>query len=122
MDTENNVIKSVYNILESAKETTIEVKRYSKLKITLFCIEQGIWEQVKEFLTGIGYYDLFVMAQFFLETDEYFTKGLQMYAESLIDEDTTEEDVNDLIETMKNFAHDGFVTMDDDGTIVSLNN
>jgi hypothetical protein len=35
-------------------------------------MEQGIWNDVKGFLEKIGYYDLFVMAQYFLDTDDYF--------------------------------------------------
>lgn len=40
--------------------------------MTLFCMEQNIWTDVKEFLKKVGYYDLFVMAQYFLDTDDYF--------------------------------------------------
>jgi hypothetical protein len=73
-----HILTSVYVVREK-ENTNIKsnhVKRYSKLKITLFCIEMGIWNSVKEYLEKIGYYDLFVMATFFLESDEYFNKGL----------------------------------------------
>lgn len=120
IDEENHQIKSEYTLIDVNTPVQQQVKRYSKLKITLFCIEQGIWEQVKEYLIKIGFYDLFVMAQFFLETDEYFVKGLQMYAQSAVDENTTEDDVNDLIEKMKNFAHDGYVILDDEGDIIGF--
>lgn len=119
--TANEETKSLiaeYSIKEIPAPIETRVKRYSKLKITLFCIEQGIWEQVKEYLTKIGFYDLFVMAQFFLETDEYFVKGLEMYAEAAVDANTSKEDIEALIETMKNFAHDGYVTLDDEGNII----
>lgn len=120
LNEELHTINAIYNITENtvSDTTTNRVKRYSKLKITLFCIEQGIWEQVKEYLTKIGFYDLFVMAQFFLETDEYFVKGLQMYSEAAVDENTSKEDIDELIETMKNFAHDGYVTLNDEGNII----
>lgn len=44
-----------------------------------------------------------------------------MYAQSAVDENTTEDDINNLIETMKNFAHDGYVTVDDEGNIIGFN-
>jgi hypothetical protein len=73
-----HTITSVYIVREkeNANIQSNRVKRYSKLKITLFCIENKIWQDVKEYLEKIGYYDLFVMATFFLESDEYFNKGL----------------------------------------------
>lgn len=117
IDKSKHTITSVYIVNEN-KIQTKQVRRFSKLKITLFCIEQNIWKDVKEYLTKIGFYDLFVMAQFFLETDEYFVKGLQMYAEAAVDANTTKEDIEELIETMKNFAHDGYVTLNDEGNII----
>lgn len=62
-DTENGKIRAIYELktVEAPRTATI-VKKYSKLKITLFCMEAGIWDSVKSYLEGIGYYDLFVMA------------------------------------------------------------
>lgn len=111
----------VVNEIEQQESNSNRVKRYSKLKITLFCIEQGIWEQVKEYLTKIGFYDLFIMAQFFLETDEYFVKGLQMFADAAVDANTSKEDIEELIETMKNFAHDGYIYLDENENVVNNN-
>lgn len=117
-DDEIRTLTAVYLVEELPEVVDNRVKRYSKLKITLFCIEHGIWEQVKEYLTKIGYYDLFVMAQFFLEIDEYFVKGLEMYAEAAVDATTSKEMIMEMIENMKNFAHDGYVTLDEDGKII----
>jgi hypothetical protein len=49
------------------------------------------------------------MAQYFLETDEYFVKGLESFKQAYIDENRSEQDIDMLIENMKNFAHDGYV-------------
>lgn len=84
-----------------------EVKRFSKLKITLFCMEQKIWKDVKEYLQKIGYYDLFVMAQYFLESDEYFIKGIESFKEAYCDINNTKEELDDLVEAMYKFAEDG---------------
>lgn len=96
------------------------VKRYSKLKITLFCMEMGIWDSVKSYLEKIGYYDLFVMAAFFLESDEYFNKGLQMYTEAMVASGSSKDDIESLIENMKNFAYDGDVTVNEEGRAIGL--
>jgi len=42
-------------------------------------MEQGIWDELKSFLEETGYYDLFVMAVFFLENDKFFMRGLQAF-------------------------------------------
>lgn len=55
------------------------MRRFSKLKLVEFCMEQGIWQELKDFLEGAGYYDLFVMAVFFLENDKFFMRGLQAF-------------------------------------------
>ena len=47
-----HTLTSVYVVREK-ENTNIQsnhVKRYSKLKITLFCIEMGSWNSVKEYL------------------------------------------------------------------------
>jgi hypothetical protein len=54
-------ITSVYIVNENPSYSK-QVRKFSKLKITLFCIENKIWQDVKEYLEKIGYYDLFVMA------------------------------------------------------------
>ena len=116
-----HTMTAVYVVREiENKRPNNRVKRYSKLKITLFCIEQGIWNSVKEYLEKIGYYDLFVMAQFFLETDEYFNKGLQMYTEAMTASGSSASDISELIENMKNFAYDGDVTVNEEGRAIGL--
>ena len=117
-----HTITSVYVVREK-ENTNIKsnrVKRYSKLKITLFCIEMGIWNSVKEYLEKIGYYDLFVMATFFLESDEYFNKGLQMYMEAMVANGSSKDNIESLIENMKNFAYDGDVTVNEEGRAIGL--
>lgn len=52
------------------------MKKYSKLKIVLFCKDRGIWTTVKEYMEKIDYYDLFLNAQVFLDVDEYFKAGI----------------------------------------------
>ena len=117
-----HTLTSVYVVreIENANIQSNHVKRYSKLKITLFCIEMGIWNSVKEYLEKIGYYDLFVMATFFLESDEYFNKGLQMYMEAMVASGSSKNDIESLIENMKNFAYDGDVTVNEEGRAIGL--
>lgn len=117
-----HILTSVYVVREkeNADIQSNHVKRYSKLKITLFCIEMGIWNSVKEYLEKIGYYDLFVMATFFLESDEYFNKGLQMYMEAMVTSGSSKDDIESLIENMKNFAYDGDVTVNEEGRAIGL--
>lgn len=62
------MLSAVYEV----KDVTVvhkDVAKYSKLKMVLFLTKQGIWSTVKQFLEQAGYYDLFVMAQYFLEND-----------------------------------------------------
>jgi hypothetical protein len=93
---EENIIKAIYKVVENETKTK-QVRKFSKLKITLFCMQNGIWQDVKEYLEKIGYYDLFVMAQYFLESDEYFVKGLESFKKARADVEVTEEMLDDLI-------------------------
>lgn len=104
---ESNSIIAMYFVEPLTGPKYKEVKRFSKLKITLFCMEQNIWKDVKEYLEKIGYYDLFVMAQYFLESDEYFIKGIESFKEAYCDANNTKEKLDDLIEAMYKFAEDG---------------
>jgi hypothetical protein len=61
IDEIKHTITSVYIVNENPSYSK-RVRKFSKLKITLFCIENKIWQDVKEYLGKIGYYDLFVMA------------------------------------------------------------
>ena len=114
-----HTITSVYVVNENQTYSK-QVRKFSKLKITLFCIENKIWQDVKEYLEKIGYYDLFVMATFFLESDEYFNKGLQMYMEAMVASGSSKDDIESLIENMKNFAYDGDVTVNEEGRAIGL--
>lgn len=106
-----HTITSVYVVNENVIQTK-QVRKFSKLKLTLFCIEQNIWKDVKEYLEKIRYYDLFVMAQYFLESDEYFIKGIESFKEAYCDENNTKEELDKLVEAMFNFAFDGYEIVD----------
>jgi hypothetical protein len=45
LDSENHTLTSEYaiNEIEQPEKHVNKIKRYSKLKITIFCIEQNIW-------------------------------------------------------------------------------
>ena len=68
-----------YDVIDRLAPSTVQVRRFSKLKLVEFCMEQGIWDELKAFLEETGYYDLFVMAVFFLENDKFFMRGLQAF-------------------------------------------
>lgn len=116
-DDEAKTITANYVVQARPEDTLEKTRKFSKLRITLFCIEQGIWEDIKEFLISLGYYDLFVMAQFFLETDEYFKKGLELFTEMYKEKDPT-VDIDSMVDTMLNFAFDGYVILDEDEKII----
>ena len=97
-------------------DTRKQAKKYSKLRITLFCMEQGIWNDVKEFLEKIGYYDLFVMAQYFLDTDDYFQRGIAMFKDAYTDVNHPKEEIESLVETMLNFSFDGYEILNENVT------
>lgn len=124
IDEANHTITSVYEVLDNVVQpiNNNQVRKFSKLKLTLFCIENNIWQDVKEYLEKIGYYDLFVMAVYFLETDEYFVKGLESFKQAYIDENRSEQEIDVLIENMKKFAHDGYVIVDEKSQIINIEN
>ena len=103
-----------YVVASRPEDTRKKAKKYSKLRMTVFCMEQDIWEKVKRFLQHIGYYDLFVMAQYFLDTDDYFRQGISMFKQQYIDDGGTTEEIDSLIETMLNFAFDGYEIINED--------
>ena len=107
-------ITAEYIINPRPVDTRKKAKKYSKLRMTVFCMEQNIWEKVKRFLQHIGYYDLFVMAQYFLDTDDYFQQGISMFKQQYIDDGGTTEEIDSLIETMLNFAFDGYEIINED--------
>ena len=107
-DSINHTITANYVIKPIPEDTRKKAKRYSKLRITIFCMEQNIWKHVKEFLEKTGYYDLFVMAQYFLDTDDYFQRGIKAFKDAYIDVQHPEEKLDEMIEAMLNFAFDGY--------------
>ena len=107
IDEVHHTMTAVYIVNENPIYSK-RARKFSKLKITLFCIENKIWQDVKEFLDRIGYYDLFVMAQYFLETDEYFVKGLEMFKEERADGEITAETLDEMIKNMLDFSFDGY--------------
>ena len=48
------------------------------------------------------------MAQYFLETDEYFVKGLEMFKEERADGEITAETLDEMIKNMLDFSFDGY--------------
>ena len=100
--------------LISVEDTRKKAKKYSKLRMTLFCMQHDIWEKVKKFLEHVGYYDLFVMAQYFLDTDDYFQQGISMFKQQYIADGGTAEEIDSLVETMLNFAFDGYEILNED--------
>lgn len=109
-DVENGKLVAVYELRDAVKQPeAIQVKKLSKLKITLFCIQHEIWDSVKTYLEQIGYYDLFVMAQYFLENDSYFTQGVAQFKEAFRDKIP---DVDEVASQMIAFAEDGYVLVD----------
>ena len=107
-------ITAEYIINSLPVDTRKKAKKYSKLRMTLFCMQQDIWEKVKGFLEHVGYYDLFVMAQYFLDTDDYFQQGISMFKQQYIEDGGTAEEVDSLVETMLNFAFDGYEILNED--------
>lgn len=113
-DTEAKTVTANYVIESRPKDTRKKAKKYSKLRITLFCMQQNIWEKVKGFLEHVGYYDLFVMAQYFLDTDDYFQQGISMFKQQYIADGGTAEEIDSLVQTMLNFAFDGYEILNED--------
>ena len=64
----------------------IQVRKFSKLRLVEFCMARGIWANLKSYIEKLGYYDLFVMAQIFLENDKFFMQGLDAYKQLKISE------------------------------------
>lgn len=114
IDTEAKTVTANYVVAPRPEDTRKKAKKYSKLRMTLFCMQQNIWEKVKRFLEHIGYYDLFVMAQYFLDTDDYFQQGISMFKQQYIEDGGTAEEIDSLVQTMLNFAFDGYEILNED--------
>ena len=109
VDEENKTIAAEYE-LKDIQDNIVQASKYSKLRLTLFCMKQNLWEQAKELLEKSGYYDLFVMAQYFLDTDEYFQKGIELFKSNYIENGGDQETLDNLVKEMLNFAFDGYET------------
>jgi hypothetical protein len=48
------------------------------------------------------------MAQYFLESDEYFIKGIESFKEARVDTEVTSEMLDEMIKNMLDFAFDGY--------------
>ena len=86
----------------------VQVRRFSKLKLVEFCMERGIWSNLKSYITKLGYYDLFVMAMVFLENDKFFTAGLEAYKRLKISEGMPEEEIQAVIDSALDYAFDAY--------------
>ena len=75
-------------------------------------MDQNLWKYIKKFLVKTGYYDLFVMAQYFLESDEYFQRGIDLFKTEFIGMGHTEEEFEAMKESMLAFSFDGYETID----------
>ena len=108
IDAESNTINASYVVAPIDPDTLPKrTKKYSKLKVTMFCMQQGIWEQVKAFLTENGFYDLFVMAQYFTEDNDYMKNGVDAFCE-MYKAQHPDVDVDALVAHMLNYAFDGY--------------
>ena len=113
VDENAKTITAEYDIQPCQKDMCKKAKRYSKLSMTIFLMDQQLWKDVKEFLEKTGYYDLFVMAQYFLDTDEYFQRGIDAFKQAYASEQHPLEELEDTIEAMLNFAFDGYETVNE---------
>lgn len=101
-----------YDIIDRPAPSTVQVRRFSKLKLVEFCMEQGIWDELKAFLEETGYYDLFVMAVFFLENDKFFMRGLQAFQQHKAQDPEYDADVlQKLIQQALAYAFDSYETV-----------
>ena len=98
-----------YEVVDLPAPTTQQVRRFSKLKLVEFCMDQGIWDELKEFLEGTGYYDLFVMAVYFLENDKFFMRGLQAFQQHKSQEEGYDSQaLQELISQALTYAFDSY--------------
>ena len=101
-----------YDIIDRPAPSTIQVRRFSKLKLVEFCMEQGIWDELKAFLEETGYYDLFVMAVFFLENDKFFMRGLQAFQQHKAQEEQHDaQELQEMIDQALTYAFDSYETV-----------
>lgn len=101
-----------YDVIDRPAPSTVKVRRFSKLKLVEFCMEQGIWQELKDFLEETGYYDLFVMAVFFLENDKFFMRGLQAFQQHKAQEEGHDaQALQEMIDQALAYAFDSYETV-----------
>lgn len=114
--TEDNVqmtLTAQYDVVDRPAPTTQQVRRFSKLRLVEFCMEQGIWDELKAFLEETGYYDLFVMAVFFLENDKFFARGLQAFQQHKAQEEGHDSQaLQEMIDQALAYAFDSYEVVD----------
>lgn len=115
-DTTLMTLTAQYDVIDRPTPSIVQVRRFSKLKLVEFCIEHGIWDELKEFLESIGYYDLFVMAMVFLENDKFFVHGLEAFQQYKAQKEGYDaqalEEYQKLVEQMCEYAFTGYETVD----------
>ena len=57
------------------------------------------------------------MAQYFLESDEYFIKGIESFKEARVDTEVTSEMLDEMIKNMLDFAFDGYEHVEINNTL-----
>lgn len=112
-DLEAKTITAQYTVIDiPPPKKYVQVRRFSKLRLVEFCMERGIWESLKSYITELGYYDLFVMAVVFLENDKFFMAGLQAYKDFKISEGADPEEIQATIDAALDFAFDDYETVE----------
>ena len=113
-DTEAREVFAVYEPVEiQPAPIYVQVRRFSKLKLVEFCMEKGIWRELKAFLERLGYYDLFVMAMVFLENDKFFKRGLQAFKTHKVQEEGYDaQELQELINQALAYAFDAYETVE----------
>ena len=115
-DLEAKTITAQYTVVDiPPPKKYVQVRRFSKLRLVEFCMERGIWEGLKSYITELGYYDLFVMAMVFLENDKFFTAGLEAYKQLKISEGMPEEEIQAIIDAALDYAFDAYEQVEVDG-------
>lgn len=113
-DAKAEEVFAIYELVEiQPTPIYVQVRRFSKLKLVEFCMENGIWQDLKSFLEETGYYDLFVMAMVFIENDKFFKRGLQAFkAHKVQEEGYDAQELQELINQALAYAFDAYETVE----------
>lgn len=112
-DHQAKTITAQYTIEDMPPEKVqIQVRRFSKLRLVEFCMERGVWQELKAFIEQLGYYDLFLMAQVFLENDKFFMGGLNAYKQMKIEGGADPEQIQATIDAGLDYAFDAYEMVD----------